>query len=89
MKRAAPEYEVTPKMAAYDRLRKDGAYNTEAVRRRIASLNLDPSETKELMKGKLTVFKIGQFIENHPVSLDWLLAGDLEGLRRMARGNLG
>jgi hypothetical protein len=30
-----------------------------------------------------------QFAKDHKLSLDWLLCGDLEGLRRMARGQMG
>jgi len=77
-------------MRAYDRLRKEGAYSTIAVRRRVAFFaaerNLDPSETNALLKGRrLTVGDIGAFSEKHPISLDWLLGGCLQGRLRMAR----
>lgn len=77
-------------ITALERLHKDGADSTAAVRRRIALIaaerNLDPSETNAVLKGRwLTVYHLKEFVDKHRVSVDWLLCGDLKGRLRMAR----
>ena len=87
-----PRSELSPDMAAFDRLYQDGAHSVAAVRRRVALFaaerQLDAAETKALLKGRLTVRHIGPFIEKYHLSADWLLAGDLKGRLRMARKDL-
>ncbi len=67
---------MTPDLTAYDRLRKDGAYSTEAVRRRIALIAaermLDPRQTRRLMTcRRLTVGDLGKFGKRHRLSFGW------------------
>ncbi len=84
-----PEPELDPASAAIRRLNKAGASSDAAVRQRIALIaaerNLNPSETKPLMTGRsIPLHPLGQFSEKHSLSLGWLLAGDLKGLKRTA-----
>jgi hypothetical protein len=86
-----PKPELSPEIAACDRLTNDGACSNAAVRRRIALIaaerKLDPSETKTLMKGRwLTTFHLCQFAKKHSLSVDWLIFGNLEGLLETVRG---
>lgn len=82
---------MSPELAACNRLTKDGASSNATIRRRItliaAERNLAPSATNALMKGRrISLFHLGQFAENHHVSADWLIAGNLKGLLETARG---
>jgi hypothetical protein len=92
MKRSRkPKLEVSPKIAAIHRLTNDGASSNATIRRRIALIaaerNLDPSETKTLMKGRwLRTFDLCQFAKKYHLSADWLIYGDLKGLLRTVRG---
>jgi hypothetical protein len=87
-----PKPEVSPEIAACQRLTKEGASSNATIRRRIALIaaerKLDPSETTAVMKGRLTLYHIGQFAKKHHVSVDWLIAGDLKGRLRMARNEI-
>ncbi len=81
-----PTPEVSPEIAALDRLSKDGASSNAAVRRRIALIaaerNLAPSETKALMRSRrLSLFLLGQFAKKHHLSVDWLIGGNLKAFR--------
>ena len=84
-----PEPELDPASAAVRRLNKAGASSDAAVRRRIALIaaerKLNPSETKPLMSDRsIPLHPLGQFRKKHNLSLDWLLAGDLKGLKQTA-----
>jgi hypothetical protein len=86
-----PKPELSPKIVALNRLSKDGASSDAATRRRIAVIaverNLNPSETKALMKGRrISLFLLGQFAEKHHLSVDWLIGGDLKELLETVRG---
>jgi hypothetical protein len=81
-----PKPELSPGLAAYHRLTNDGASSNATIRRRIALVaaerNLNPSETKALMKGRrISLFLLGQFAKKHHLHLDWLISGDLKALR--------
>lgn len=67
------------------------ASSNAAIRRRIALIaaerKLDPSETMAMMKGRwITMFHLCRFAKKHSLSLDWLMFGDLKGLRETVRG---
>src|SRR5260370_41833328 len=84
-RKAKPE--LSPEVAACQRLTNDGASSNEAVRRRIgliaAERKLDPSETKALMKGRcLTLRNLGQFAEKHQLRLDWMIGGAIKAYPR-------
>ena len=86
-----PKPELSPEIAACDRLTEDGASSKAAIRKRIALIaaerKLDPSEIEELMKGRwLRTFHLRQFAKKHHLSVDWLIFGDLKGLLRTVRG---
>jgi hypothetical protein len=86
-----PKPEVSPEIAACDRLTEDGASSKAAIRKRIALIaaerKLDPSEIEELMKGRwLRTFHLRQFAKKHHLSVDWLIFGDLKGLLETVRG---
>ena len=77
-----PKPELSPELAACNRLTKDGASSKEAIRRRIALIvaerKLDVSETKAVMNGRLTLFALGEFAEKHDLRVDWIISGDLK-----------
>jgi hypothetical protein len=80
--------EVSPELAAIERLVDDGASSNATIRKRIALIaaerKLDPSETMAMMKGRwLRTFDLCQFAEKHSLSVSWLIHGDLKGLHRM------
>ncbi len=84
-----PETELDPALAALARLNKAGASGNAAIRQRIALIaaerNLNPSETKPLMTGRrIPGHLLSQFIKKHNLSYDWVLAGDLQSLKRTA-----
>jgi hypothetical protein len=86
-----PKPEVSPELAAYQRLVDDGASSNATIRKRIALIaaerKLDPSETMAMMKGRwLRTFDLCQFAKKYHLSADWLVYGDLEGLLRTVRG---
>jgi hypothetical protein len=81
--------ELSPDVAAMDRLRKAGASGNAAIRQRVALVaaerNLNPSETKALLTGRrIPMQPLSQFCKKHNLSYDWVLAGDLKGLKRTA-----
>jgi hypothetical protein len=75
--------ELSPAIAAINRLTKAGASSDAAIRQRVALIaaerKLDASEIKSMMKGRLGTLQIGQFCKKHNLSVDWLLIGDLKG----------
>jgi hypothetical protein len=82
-----PKPELSPEIAALDRLTKDGASDNAAIRRRIALIAaerpLAPSETNALMRGRrISLFLLGQFAKKHHLSVDWLIGGDLKAFRK-------
>jgi hypothetical protein len=84
-----PKPEVSPEVAACDRLTNDGASSKAAIRKRIALIaaerKLDPSETEELMKGRwLRTFYLRQFAKKHNLRADWLICGELKAHPRGA-----
>jgi hypothetical protein len=74
---------------AIDRLQRDGCCSMDAVRRRVLALaaerNIPPAEYAKLMHKRVSTTNALAFCEKHKVSLDWLLYGDLQGLRRMTQ----
>jgi hypothetical protein len=83
--------EVSPELAAIERLVDDGASSNATIRKRIALIaaerKLDPSETMAMMKGRwLRTFDLWQFAKKYHLSADWLIFGDLKGLLRTVRG---
>jgi hypothetical protein len=92
MKRGCkPKPEVSPEIAAMERLVDDGSCSNAAIRKRIALIaaerKLDPSETMAMMKGRwLRTFDLCQFAKKYHLGADWLIFGDLKGLLRTVRG---
>jgi hypothetical protein len=74
---------------ATDRLRRDGAYLMNAVRRRVRAFaqerNLPPADFAKLMHKRMSTKAFMAFCKAHKVSADWLLCGDLKGLQRMTK----
>jgi hypothetical protein len=74
---------------AIDRLQRDGCCSMDAVRRRVLALagerDIPPAEYAKLMHKRVSTRAAMAFCEKHKVSLDWLLYGDLQGLRRMTQ----
>jgi hypothetical protein len=74
---------------AADRLNRDGAHSIDAIHRRVRAIaqerNLQPSDIAKLMYKRISTPHALAFCEKHKVSLDWLLCGDLQGLRRMTQ----
>ena len=72
---------------AADRLKRDGAHSLDAIRRRVRAIaqerNLQPTDIAKLMHKRISTPNALAFCDKHKVSLDWLLCGDLKGLRRM------
>lgn len=72
---------------AADRLKRDGAYSMDAIRRRVRAIaqerNLQPAEIAKLMYKRISTIHVMAFCEKHKISMDWLLCGDLKGLQRM------
>jgi hypothetical protein len=77
------------RIAALDRLERDGAKSTAAFQRRVMVLayerNLAPADYHKLMYKCPSTRDVGLFCEKHSVSYDWLLCGDLKGLQRMTQ----
>jgi hypothetical protein len=74
---------------AADRLDRDGAHSVDAVRRRVRAIaqerNLQPADIAKLMHKRISATHAMAFCEKHKISMDWLLCGDLQGLRRMTQ----
>jgi hypothetical protein len=74
---------------ARKRLVRDGCQTNAAMRRRLLALaterNLSPAEYAKLMHKRVITGSILDFCKKHEVSLDWLMHGDLQGLKRMKR----
>jgi hypothetical protein len=74
-------------LAAMERLDRDGDSSNKAMQRRVRAFahekKLAPTDIKKLMKKRPSDSAIMAFCKKHKVSFDWLLAGDLKGLRRM------
>ena len=74
---------------AADRLKRDGAYSLVAIRRRVRAIaqerNLQPADIAKLMHKRISTTHAMAFCEKHKISMDWLLCGDLQGLRRMTQ----
>src|SRR5579859_6488750 len=72
---------------AFDRLERDGAHTTAALQRRVRALaaerNIPPAAFHKLMYKRIRTGDIMTFCKKYKVSFDWLLAGDLKGLKRM------
>ena len=71
---------------AADRLKRDGAYSLDAIRRRVRAIaqerNLQPADIAKMMHKRTSTPHAMAFCEKHKISMDWLLCGDLQGLRR-------
>jgi hypothetical protein len=78
-----------PRRRAAERLDRDGANSTAAVQRRVRALaqerNISPADFAKLMHKRIIITHVMAFCEKHKVSYDWLLCGDLHGLRRMTQ----
>jgi hypothetical protein len=74
---------------AFDRLERDGAHSTAALQRRVRAFaqerNIPPADFAKLMYKRINTRDMMVFCEKHKVSYDWLLCGDLQGLRRMTQ----
>ena len=74
---------------ARERLERDGAHSSDALRRRVRAIaqerNLPPADIAKLMYKRINTRDVMLFCEEHKVSFDWLLCGDLRGLQRMTR----
>jgi hypothetical protein len=74
---------------AIDRLERDGAHSRAAMQRRVRALaqerNIPPVDIHKLMYKRPSTETILVFCKKHKVSFDWLLAGDLKGLKRMTQ----
>src|SRR5258706_11787226 len=77
---------------ARERLERDGAHSSDALRRRVRAIaqerNLPPADIAKLMYKRINTRDVMLFCEKHKVSCDWLLCGDLQGLRRMTRDEI-
>jgi hypothetical protein len=75
-------------MKARARLVRDGCHTDAAMRRRLLALtterNLPPAEYAKLLHKRIMTKSITDFCEKHNVSMDWLIYGDLKGLKRTA-----
>ena len=78
-----------PRRRAANRLERDGAYSSDALRRRVRAFaeekRLQPADIAKLMYKRINTRDVMAFCEKHKVSYDWLLAGDLRGLHRMTQ----
>jgi hypothetical protein len=74
---------------AADRLDRDGAHSTDAIRRRVLTIaqerDLQPAEYAKLMHKRISTRHAMAFAEKRKISLDWLPCGDLKGLQRMTQ----
>jgi hypothetical protein len=74
---------------AIDRLQRDGCCSMDAVWRRIRAIveerNLQPADIAKLMHKRISTTHAMAFCEKHKISMDWLLCGDPQGLRRMTK----
>jgi hypothetical protein len=73
---------------ARQRLVRDGCRTDAAMRRRPLALaaerNLPPAEYAKLVHKRIMMRSIQEFCKKQNVSLDWLMDGDLKGLKRTA-----
>jgi hypothetical protein len=76
-----------PRRKALQRLERDGATSRPAMQRRILALaaerSIPPADFHKLMYKRINTRDVMAFCEKHKISFDWLLCGDLKGLRRM------
>jgi hypothetical protein len=74
---------------AFRRLECDGANSTAALQRRVRALaeerNIPTADLHKLMYKKPSTHTVMVFCEKYKVSYDWILCGDLQGLRRMTQ----
>ena len=74
---------------ARERLDRDGANSSDALRRRVRAFaeerSLPPADIAKLMYKRINTRDVMLFCEKHKVSFDWLLCGDLRGLQRMTQ----
>jgi hypothetical protein len=82
--------EISVKGVAFDRLCDAGATSTQAMQARIRAFaherGLPPEEIHKLMYKRVATGHILDFCRKYKVNCDWLLYGDLRGLRLMATG---
>jgi hypothetical protein len=73
---------------ARNRLQNDGCSSDDAFRKRVlllaAERGFPPAEYAKLMRKRCPMKPITEFCRKHNVSLDWLMDGDLKGLKRTA-----
>jgi len=71
---------------AFRRLERDGAHSTAALQRRVRALaeerNIPAADIHKLMYKRPSTPDVMVFCEKYNVNFDWLLCGDLLGLRR-------
>ena len=62
------------------------------MQRRIQALaaerSIPPADFATLLHKRVGMNAVAAFCEKHKVSMDWLLSGDLQGLRRMTRDEI-
>lgn len=72
---------------AFRRLERDGAHSTTALQRRVRALaqerNIPPADIHKLMYKRISTRDVIVFCEKYNVNCDWLLCGDLKGLKLM------
>ncbi|MDQ1387461.1 MAG: hypothetical protein QOF56_915 [Acidobacteriaceae bacterium] len=77
------------RQAASRRLDRDGANSMDAIRRRVRAIaqerNLQPADIAKMMHKRISTTNAMAFCEKHKISMDWLLCGGLQGLRRMTQ----
>jgi hypothetical protein len=77
MKSAKKSLANVARRKAFDRLEKDGAHSSDALRRRVRALaherNIPPADFAKLMHKRILTQHVMVFCEKHKVSYDWLL----------------
>jgi hypothetical protein len=68
------------KRKASDRLRRDGNFSPDAIRRRMRAFAHDRDLPPAEIPGRVNTRSLAAFVEKHNVSCEWLMFGDLRGL---------
>ncbi len=82
--------EISVKGIAWDRLDQAGATSLQAMQARIRAFaherSLPPEEIHKLMYKRVATGHVLDFCRKYKVNCEWLLYGDLHGLRMMTTG---
>jgi hypothetical protein len=80
---------MNPERIARAGLVEDGAQSRDAMHRRLQTIaaeqGIAPEAYRKLLYKRPATGDVVGFCVAHDISLDWLLYGDLRGLRRMMR----